>query len=230
MMDTSLPHRSLRAAVLPIGLLILLAASDARAQSSREPGKPHASVLLVMGFGGTVEVEATDDDLEATIGLAGSVMYPLHRYFALGGRLTFVSWQSETGDAGDWDRSSIVDLAVVPAATFRVDDAVELYLGLALGPSIDVFGPNEELDNLFGGAVEVDPALGFAVTPLFGARFWLGNSVGLTAELGLALHSYEHDVNVQPSAVVPLPLPGASASFDLDVTQPNLDVGVFFDF
>jgi hypothetical protein len=216
---------------LPISLQAALAAASllysapALAQE-REIQKSYMAAKLMLGIGGELETEtpaaSVEDDLELSWGAGLQYMGRLHPHFALGVLLGFQSWQSDTRGDLDLDRNVLVDFAVVPAGMFAVSRDVELYLALGLGLSIDFIGDDEL--NVGGTLVtaEIDAAIGFALLPVIGARFALSRDVGLLAELGYALHSYEHEAEGTVAGFT------GSTDFDLSLGQLALNLGVFF--
>jgi hypothetical protein len=188
--------------------------------------RSYFAAKLQLGIGGEVEVDtvagSVEDDLELGWGAALQYMARLHKHFALGGLLGFESWQSEGRDDANLDRNLLFDLAVVPQGVLPVGRDVELYLALGLGLSLDTIGDDEI--NIGGTLVsaEIDTALGFALLPVLGVRFAVSRDVGLLAEIGYALHTYEHEAD---ATVV---IGGASTDIDLTLGELALNLGVTF--
>jgi hypothetical protein len=203
-----------------------LGATSANAQESSLE-RSYFAAKLQLGVAGELEIETAagsgEDDLELSFGAAGQYMARLHKHFALGGLLGLMSWQSDGREDADLDRNLLFDLAIVPQGIFPVGDDLELYLALGIGLSLDIIG-DDQLN--VGGALvsaEIDSALGLAVLPVLGVRFAVSRDVGLLAELGYALHSYEHEVDASVGAAV-----GASADFDVELGELALNFGVTF--
>jgi hypothetical protein len=221
---------SIRPQTLPSAALIAacfaLGAAPARAQD-RPLERSYFAAKLMLGIGGEVETEAVgasfDDDLELSWGAGLQYMVRLHRHFALGGLLGFQSWQSEGRDNADLDRNLLFDLALVPQGVLPVGDDVELYVAFGIGLSLDAIGDDEI--NVGGNLVraEIDTALGLALLPVLGVRFAVSRDVGLLAELGYALHSYEHEAQASVVGVG-----GASTDFEISLGQLALNLGVTF--
>jgi hypothetical protein len=140
-------------------------------------------------------------------------MSPLHQYFALGGQLIVASWAPEYPEEADVDRNSYIDLSLVPQLKVAVSNSVELYASLPLGLTFDFFGENE-----FGGA-EIETGFGFNLALMLGARFAIGDSWGLLAELGYTYHSFTHGTSA-----------GDEEGPDIDVSlgQIGLNLGAWF--
>jgi hypothetical protein len=105
-----------------------------------------------------------------------------------------------------------------------VTDGIELTLGLPVGFSLDFWGGDGFAVAVGPGSVsgEVSTGIGFNLALMFGARFALSDDIGLITELGYALHSVSHSVDVMVLGA------GASADIDISLGQPVLQVGVSF--
>jgi hypothetical protein len=77
-----------------------------------------------------------------------------------------------------------------------------------------------------GGGADADPALGFTLSILAGARFAFGDRFGLLAEAGYTRHIFSHDVTLRMTSF------GARSrthtDLDIDVEQLAFNVGVWF--
>jgi hypothetical protein len=188
----------------------------AQAQRNRDKGDSYVALKLMLGLGGEADVGPLESDLKLTWGGGIAYMHPLHRYFALGGQFAVQSWQTEAGDDLNFDRNLYTDLALVPQGKLPLD-GFELYVSVPLGLSVSF--PGEDRFS-FGSVMvsQVDPALGFTIGVLFGARVVLDGGVGLLAEFGYTAHSYEHEVTIL----------GVSTDWDYDLGQFALHFGVSF--
>lgn len=200
---------------------LLLQASAASAQRRDRLDVPYFAAKLMLGVGGEAEFEAVEGDLELSWGGGFAYMHPLHRYFALGGQLSFQSWQTEAGDNADLDRNVYVDLALVPQGKLPLSRDVELQLSLPLGPMLNFIG-EDEVGVAGLGMGEVDTALGFAIGVMAGVRFALSDDVGLLAEFGYVVHGFEHEVTGSS------PIGSVSADFEVDLSQFALNFGLTF--
>ena len=209
-----------------VGVACGLCSAPARAQESSLE-RSYFAAKLQLGFGGEVEIETAagtvESDLELGWGAAVQYMARLHKHFALGGLLGFESWQSEARDDANLDRNLLFDLAIVPQGVFPVGRDVELYVAFGIGLSLDTIG--DDSINVGGSLVsaEIDTAVGLALLPVLGVRFAVSDDVGLLAELGYSLHSYEHEAEASVIAVG-----GASTEFDLSLGEVALNLGVTF--
>jgi hypothetical protein len=203
---------------------VAVGAAPARAQRS-DMEESYFAGKLMLGVGGEAELDTAigdfEDDLELSWGAGFMYMARLHRHFALGGLFAFQSWQGDAREDADLDRNLLFDLAVVPQGVLPVSDDLELYVALGLGLSLDMIGDDEIV---VGGVsvAEVDSAFGLAVLPVLGLRFAVSRDVGLIAELGYSLHSYEHEASGGVGGF------GASTEFDLSLGQVALNFGVSF--
>ena len=178
---------------------------------------------LNLGSGGS----SFDEDAKASVGGALSYVAPLHRYFALGGRFSLLSWRSDS-DA-DTKRNLAFDLAVMPQLRAPVRRRYEVYLGLPIGFSINLLREVESSGGAFGinGSTDADVGTGLNLSVLAGFRMHIARGIGLLAELGYVFHKVWHELDAR----VDTPLGGGQvSSSDLDVrlNQLGLNLGVFF--
>jgi hypothetical protein len=198
----------------------LSASSSAFAQDLQNSDDGYLAPKLVLGFGGEAEVDpegpgSVEDDLELTYGLGLAYMHPLHQYFALGGQVIVASWQTEAGEEFNVDRSSYVDISLVPQLKYAVSEEVELYASIPIGLTLNFLGEDE--DETAGTGV------GFNLALMLGARFAIGESWGLLGEIGYQLHSFTHTVEVD------VPVAGTVESdVDISLAQIGLNLGVWF--
>jgi hypothetical protein len=209
------------AAIIAISIC---ASSSAFAQDLKNEDGGHFAAKLMLGFGGEAEVEVDDiagfefggqTDMEMTYGLGLAYMHPLHEYFALGGQLALLSWTTDGLEDIDADRSSMIDVSLVPQAKYAVMDNLELYASLPLGLTFGFFGEDEIPPSL-----EVGGGFGFNAALMLGARVALSDGFGLLGELGYAYHAVTYPVEEQ--------LSGADADLDISMGQLALNLGVWF--
>jgi opacity protein-like surface antigen len=210
-----------RLALIAMSLVCLIAtASTASAEDMRNEIDGYFFAKLLTGFGGEGELDADglggefEGDLEFSYGLGAGYMHPLHEYFALGGQLSLLSWQSEAGEDGDLDRNSLLDLSVVPEGKYLVLDNLELFATLPLGLSFDFLGEDD-----FGNLAEVGTGFGFNLGLMLGARVAIDEQFGLLAELGYVYHSFSHATE---TAV------GEGPDLDVSLGQLSLNIGGYF--
>jgi len=212
--------RLLWLAALAIGAVSVTSSGHAQHLKNEHDG--YIAAKLMLGFGGEGEIEADDlggvgvdgeGDLEASYGIGAAFMQPLHEYFALGGQLSFLSWTSDLAEDLDFDRSTLLDLAIVPQAKYAVMDNLELYASLPLGLTFDFFGE----DDWFGA--EVEDGFGFNLALLLGVRVGLNDDFGLLGELGYAYHAFSHGTE---TAI------GEGPDLEISLGQLALNVGGYF--
>ena len=207
---------------------VLAVTSGAAAQNLNEP---YLGVGLMLGFAGEATIESAsaggvtvtpsqEPEADLELGIGGGVQYifPLHRYVALGGKLAVLTWRTDL--EGDGGRNLAFDLAVVPQLRVPVMSAVELYLSVPIGLTLDLL--NEFDSDGVVGRFEADPGFGFNVAALVGARFAFNLDVGMFVELGYSLHSVTHDVSASIGG------PGVTVEFDVSWWQLALNAGVYF--
>jgi hypothetical protein len=198
----------------------------AAAQEPRSRDKPYFAPELILGVGGSADVNganfSVNNDLEPSFGIGVKYMHPLHRYFVLGGQLSVLWWNTQGLADLNQDRSLLLDLALVPQGRLPVTDDIELTLGLPIGVSFDFWGGDRIAIGPIMFSTDVSTGIGFNLALMFGARFALSEDIGLTTELGYAMHSVSHSFEVMAAGV------GPSADFDISLGQPVLQVGVSF--
>jgi hypothetical protein len=176
----------------------------------------------MLGVAGEAEVESdavglsSSSDLELTYGAGVQYMHPLHEYFALGGQVALLSWQTEAGDAANADRNLLLDVSLVPALRYAIEHDAELYLAIPVGLALDFPGEDSF------GVGEVSTGVGLNVAFMAGARFALADGFGLLGELGYALHAFSHEVSGEVAGI------SAETEFDVSMGQLAINLGVFF--
>ncbi|MDH5674495.1 MAG: hypothetical protein OEZ06_20375 [Myxococcales bacterium] len=228
-------HAPIAIAIATFAAALLWAPGDAQAQRSRAPDN-YGAVTLLLGFGGEAEYDSQNvnvnvqgqSDLEASLGLGGRYMAPLHKHFALGGALGFLSWQTNARDNNNLDRSSLLDLSLVPAGVLPVGRDLELYLSLPLGLTLG-FG-NEEAAASAGGVtmatVETDPGVGLNLGLMFGLRVPVSGSIGFLGELGFSYHAFSQDVTSRITVLGNTT--STTAEVDVSMGQLAMNLGIFF--
>ena len=227
-----------RVRLLSVCAVLLLGMSgSAAAQQPQSQDKPYFAPELILGVGGSADVTPSgavlnvpvsgdlwSSEPEPTFGFGAKYMHPLHRYFVLGGQLSLQWWNTQALDDFNQDRSLLMDLAIVPQGRLPVTDGIELTLGLPVGLSLDFWGGDGFAFAVGPAAISADVStgIGFNLALMFGARFALSDAIGLITELGYALHSVSHSVDVMVLGAAP------SGDFDLSLGQPVLQVGVSF--
>jgi hypothetical protein len=211
-----------------IVICALAASSTALAQDLDNDEDGYLFAKLMLGLGGEVSIDAedapggaVDDDMELTYGVGLGYMHPFHQNFALGAQLALLSWTSDGLEAADADRSMLIDISLVPQPKFAVSENVELYVSIPLGLTLDSFGGDDYVGNGAANA-EVTGGVGFNLALLLGARFALGDSAGLLAEIGYAYHAFSHTVEAEVLGVQ------GESDFDVSIGQFALNVGGWF--
>lgn len=198
-------------------------------------GDPYLGVELMLGFAGDMEVEVSEGasiDFTPDVAFGGGVIYmhPLLQYFALGGRFAVLSWRSDSDGPGS--RNLAFDLAAVPQLRLPLAAAVELYVAVPVGITLDLLNELEGSADLSfagvsaGASVDADAGVGWNIAGMVGARFAVSSGFGLFAEIGYGLHQVSHDVRVQLG--VGAASTEATADLDVSWSQVALNVGAYF--
>ena len=225
-------------------LAALALTPTARAQHDDALRGNYVVVKATLGFGGSSDLDSDsvsipvintsfnladssgwNEDLELSYGLSAQYMWDLHRYFALGGLFGVMSWRSDFDDDVDADRNVAFDLAVVPQGRLPLTEAIELYVSVPIGITLDLLNQFDRSGTLLGTPYkyEGDSAIGFTFSALVGARFAITRSFGLLAEFGYTYRTFSHEVTVSAGGMTV-----AKVSGDLSLGQIALNVGAWF--
>jgi hypothetical protein len=202
----------------------------------------YVAIKVTLGIGGSSELDSDsvsvpalgasfdvrdasgwNDDLELSYGLAAQYMWDLHRYFALGGLFGVLSWRSEVDDGVDADRNIGFDLAIVPQGRLPLTDAIELYVSVPIGVTLDLFNQADRQALNGNFKLEGDSAIGFALSALLGARFAITRGFGLLAEFGYSYRTFGHEITVIAGGSTLAKING-----DISLGQFALNVGAWF--
>lgn len=225
---------------------LALLTSPVCAQDKSALDKSYVAIKATFGIGGSrivesdavsfggVNVNVNDaarrkDNLDLSYGIAAQYMVPLHRYFALGGLLGVLSWQSKNASSSA-SRNLGLDIAVVPQGRLPITNTVELYVALPVGLTLDWWNEVENsasVGTLASAKVEADTAVGFTVSLLAGARFALVDNFGLFTELGFMHRQFSHEVTLS-AAAVGINFGSVKANADMTLDQFAWNIGAFF--
>jgi len=209
---------------------LLVSTLHASAQSDDADMRTRFAIKGILGSGGEVEtdtnVEVTvpgvgtvmrrgtvGDDLDSTVGLGLVFEAPFHDYVTAGVILALQSWNSDGRGDNNVDPFKMFDLdgfIKVRLPTHIDSMGFEPYVMLPLGFSAN-FTSDDDAD-------EIGTGVGWNTGLLLGAVLFVGDSIGLSAEIGAAMHSVTHEVDVN----------GSNRDFDLNVTQGRFNLGVVF--
>lgn len=194
---------------MALGMVCASLSTPAHAQARLDPDHWYIAAKFTLGIAGSVEAETGnmgwDSDLDVSFGMAGQFVWPLHRYFALGGTLGLMSWQSADGSDSQSSRNLVFDMAVLPEGRYPIAKSLELYVAMPIGLSIDSLNEVDRHNLLYlpvlgqGATVDIegDTAAGFMVGVLFGVRWQVARPVGVLAELGYTYRTFSHFVGVR---------------------------------
>jgi len=197
----------IRSLAYAMALACALAPTLAQAQARLDSEHWYIAGKFTLGAGGTVDTESEnvgdENDLAASFGMAAQFVVPVHRYFALGGTVGLLSWQSAEGSDRDLSRNLLFDLAVLPMGRYQVLDSLELYATMPIGLSIDSLNEIDRRNLIYlpvlglGATVDIegDTAAGFVIGVLFGVRWQVARPVGVMAELGYMYRTFSHSIS-----------------------------------
>jgi hypothetical protein len=198
---------------------------------------PRLFVFGNLAFGGELEVEIETErsaggqtqtetgdldlgDMEMTNGLGAHFGFPVHRFFTIGGRVSYVSYFTESLDDIDADRLTLLNIDAAPKARYPLaGGSAEIYATVPVGLSLNF--PN---DDLADGDVEAGTGVSWNISLLGGASYKFNSSIGVFAEGGL----YNQNITI--------PAEGTVQGVDIEQTttgsfsQFGLLAGAFFTF
>ena len=202
--------------------LALLPVNSAAAQNADFPMDSQWAVKLMLGMGGDVELDpdgtavTVEDDLEVTVGGGVHFLYPVIKWFAIGGQVALQSWSPDSAD----DSNLLLDIVALPAGLLPLTDNVQLTLSVPIGISFDFIDDDFVGNNLV--SAEVGTGVGFTIGIMLGAQFALSDSFGLLAELGFVGHGWEHEVEAAAGPVI--------TSYDVEVNTSQFALNLGVDF
>lgn len=211
-----------------LGLLFVSTAS-AHAQSRDADMRNRFGVKLLFGFGGEAEYDGDvsvnapiigpiggrgnfDDDMETSAGLGLSFEAPFHQYMTAGGIVELVSWNNDAREDNNVDNYTLLGLdgffkVRIPVSLGSMD--FEPYAMIPLGISVNF--PGDDDDD------RIDTGFGWNTGLLLGGILFLGETIGLNAELGYRGHNVTHNVDDDGRG---------DFDFDISTGQAVINLGV----
>jgi hypothetical protein len=236
--------------VVSVGALL---SSRGAAQSEPHLPEQYLAVKVGLSIGGSVNVHSDGRTLKhsdgeqviavapvdeksnlASASLAAEVdyLFSAHRYLALGGLFGLHSWHSEAADRTGEASSFGLDVGLVIQPRLPLSSRVEFYLSVPLSLTLSLLNEyktwTERQHTDQGVAEDVDPAYGFGVGVMLGARYALRGRFGVLLELGYQRFAFTHDVNFRIGEDIDPMGSGTRLGLDLVTQQFRLNAGVFF--
>jgi len=195
-------------ALFTLPILPILPVAVARADDSQG----WAALELRFGGEGDLDIDGIgnvpDDDMEPGYGLSGGFDNGVHEHFMLGGRLSILSLQSDSGDDADLDRSLSITVAFAPTLRLSVAPKWTLFATLPLGLGHTSFDDDSLIEDGMHGSIA-----------LYGGFVYDLGSVGLRMELGYTYQEVFSEIDLGG---------GVSEDVDVEVDQFALTVGLAF--
>lgn len=159
-------------------------------------------------------------------------LFAAYRHLALGPLLGLHSWRSETGEALGEATSLGFDVGLIVQPRLPLGPRFELYLSIPLSLTLSILNEYKawtELQYLNkGNAERVDPAYGWGIGAVLGARYALTSSVGVLLELGWQRYAVTHDVQFRSTDTPDDTGSGATLGLELATSQFRVNAGVYF--
>jgi hypothetical protein len=241
---------SLTIVVVAVGVLL---SSRGAAQSEPHLPEQYLAVKLGLSIAGSLDVHSDGHTLNRGEGeppiklepvdkqsslqsasLAAEVdyMFSAHRLLALGALFGFQSWHSKAADLTKESTSYGFDVGLVIQPRLPLSSSFELYLSVPLSLTFDLLNEYKTWTDLQhvgkGGAEDVDPAYGYGLGVLLGARYALSGRFGVLLEVGYQRFAFTHDVAFRIDDMVDPMGSGASLGLDMVTQQFRVNAGVFF--
>ena len=144
----------------------------------------------------------TKSDMEATLGVALELAYPVHRYVVVGGQFAYGAWNTEGFDDLDLDRSHLIDISAVLKVRYPfASDRAEVYLRIPIGASIvvmsDDHGKTFQAQNGAATKLEAQTGVGMNFSVLAGFQYRFSQYIGAYLEMGMVYHYMSVESEVQ---------------------------------
>ncbi len=162
---------------------------------------PRVFVFGNLAFGGEIEPEietettvngqtntnTTDGqqaDMETSNAFGVHFGVPVHRFFTVGGRVSYVSYITEALDQQDFDRLGLLNIDAAPKARYTLaGGSAEIYATVPVGVTLNF--PNQDLQDTIGDNAEYNTTVSWNISLLGGASYKFTDSIGVFAEGGL---------------------------------------------
>jgi len=231
----------------------LVLSSRGSAQSNPQLPAQYLAVKLGLSIGGSLTahsdartLKASEDDMPVQLapidrdnGLKSAsplaevaYLFSAHRFFAIGPLLGLHSWRSEAASTLGESTSLGVDLGLILQPRIPLGSRFELYLSIPLNLTLSILNEyrtwTEVQHGDQGAAESVDPAYGWGIGVLVGARYAITSGVGLLLELGWQRYAFTHEVQYRLSSTLDEMGSGTGLDLDLVTSQFRVNAGVFF--
>jgi hypothetical protein len=242
---------SLTVVVVAIGLLLTRRGA---AQSEPQLPEQYLSVKLGLGLGGSIHVGSdgqtlrpTEDEADViaiapvdrksdlkSAAFAGEVNYifSLHRNLGIGGLWGIHTWRSNAAELMGEGTSFGVEVGAVIQPRLPLTNSFELYVALPISLTLDILNEYKawgEIPHVMEGTAEhVDPAFGYGLGALLGARYAITGHFGVLLEFGYQRFAFTHDVDFHVHEDRAAEGSGTTIGLNVVTQQFRANAGVFF--
>jgi hypothetical protein len=241
---------SLTIVVVAVGVLL---SSRGAAQSGPHLPEQYLAVKLGLSIAGSVDVHSdgrmlkhSEDDpaialaavdkesnlQSASLAAEVDYLFSAHRFLALGALFGFHSWHSEAADQTGESTSYGFDVGLIVQPRLPLSAQFELYLSVPVGLTLSLLNEYKtwtEFQHLDQGVAEdVDPAYGYGVGVMLGARYALSGRFGVLLEFGYQRFAFTHDIAFRIRDNIDAMGSGTGLGVDLATSQFRVNAGVFF--
>jgi hypothetical protein len=168
----------------------------------------HTLLAFHLGFGGNVERESVESNLDSTLGFNLRVDIPVARYLLLGPLFQLGAWRPDVpGPTPSRNYYFDLDLFVRGRIPIEADPvAFQVWAGVPIGLTLSFLGEEtgQNLDGL---------GLGWNIGLLFGGAVHFTKKFGMFAEVGWIQHKMSHERDV------------GTGDIDFRLSQGNFNIG-----
>lgn len=167
--------------------------------------RTHALLAFHWGLPGSYELDGAEGDLGPTLGFNIRGDSPIAKYVLIGPMLQMGSWAPDVEPAPDHNYYVDLDLVLrlrAPITTSNLN--YQLWVGMPVGVSLDVFGGDDD---------RVGLGFGWNIGVLFGGAVHFNSKFGLFTEIGWMQHKLAHEVE-------------GAADLDFKLQQTCLNLGI----
>jgi hypothetical protein len=207
-------------------------ASDAQTVPPSENGEP---IVLTA-------VDGSSDLKTPAFAAEVNYIFSLHRYFGLGGLWGFHTWRSDAAETLREGTSLGVEVGAVIQPRLPVTENLELYVALPITLTLSILNEYRTWaqaphvipamqgmpEMTQGDAEHVDPAFGYGLGALLGARYAISRNFGVLLEFGYRRFAFTHNVDFRVSETLDSMGSGTAIGLATVTQQFRVNAGVFF--
>jgi hypothetical protein len=187
-------------------------------------------------------VDATSDLKSPAFTAEVNYIFSVHRNLGIGGLWGFHTWRSEAAEVTREGTSLGVEVGAVIQPRLPVTENLELYLAIPISLTLSILKEykawaetphvtpaTQDMPEMpQGDAEHVDPAFGYGLGALVGARYALSRDFGVLLEFGYRRFAFTHNVDFRLSETLDNMGSGTTIGLATVTQQFRVNAGVFF--